>query len=389
MTSKKLRLLSYFGSFFAAFYVSIPAYINSSFLKNFLGEKGIGWFYALASFITIVLMVISPRLIRRFGNVPLLAWSVLLSLVVIVPLAFPLPTLVILIAFSLYIILGYLVRYLLDVYLEKISENKITGFIRGIYLTFYNFAWLISPFLAAYLVNTGNFRLVYGVAGLLLLPLFLISLFGLKENHRIKYKTKSLGQEIKRLWLGKNEKTRSIYSILLIDFLLNLFYSVMVVYMPIYLHDHIGLSWTDIGLAFTVMLVPFVLFELPLGKIADKWLGEKEMLIGGILIITLTTIACSFLKATDWLSWAIILFFTRTGAAVIEIMKETYLFKKISATDTGVISLSRISIPLSYIIGPIFVSLILLFLNFNYIFFVLGLIMLGSLHYALQIKDTK
>ena len=43
------------------------------------------------------------------------------------------------------------------------------------------------------------------------------------------------------------------------------------------------------------MLLPFVLFELPLGKVADKWLGEKEIMFGGVLITALATGACFFL----------------------------------------------------------------------------------------------
>jgi MFS family permease len=131
------------------------------------------------------------------------------------------------------------------------------------------------------------------------------------------------------------------------------------------------------------------LFELPLGKIADKWFGEKEILIGGTIIISLSTMACSFLLIPNWIFWAILLFITRTGAATVEIMKETYLFKKIDAVDTGIISLSRINVPFSYLVGPVFVSLVLLVLDFKYVFLLLGIIMLLGLKQAWKLKDTK
>ena len=210
-----------------------------------------------------------------------------------------------------------------------------------------------------------------------------------KENKNIKYDEASSWQELKYLWATKTQTAKNIYSILVIDFLLQFFYSIMVVYMPIYLLDHVGLSWANIGLIFTIMLLPFVLFELPLGKIADKWLGEKEILIGGIIIISLATITCSFLNTKSWLLWTIVLFLTRVGAATIEIMKETYLFKKISGVDTGIVALSRINVPFSYLVGPAFFSIALMFFDFRYIFILLGLIMLGGLKYAWAIKDTK
>ncbi len=396
MTNKKLRFYTYIGAVFMAAYTSLPGYINSSFLTTFIPEDYIGWLYALASIVTVALMVITPKLINRWGNRQVLLWLTVLSLVSIVPLAGPIfsytPNIYLtLTAFALYVILGYLTRYTLDVYLENISDDKGTGLIRGIYMTFYNLAWLVSPFAAAYLVTTSSYNLVYAVAGVILIPLLLITIFKLKEtgcDHCISLKS-SVWLSLKNIWKRRIPEADNIRRILIIDFLLNLFYALMVVYMPLYLHNHIGLSWGEIGLAFTVMLVPFVLFELPLGKVADKWLGEKEILISGIIIITISTAACAYLIAPDWILWAGLLFVTRTGASTIEIMKETYLFKKISGQDTGVVALSRINVPLSYLVGPVFVSLILMYCDFRYIFLGLSLTMLVGLKYAWELVDTK
>lgn len=396
MLNKKLRLYTYIGAVFMAAYSSLPAYVNSSFLSTYIPETKIGFLYAFTSTITIILIIFTPRMIGRWGNKKVLLCLSIFSLFSIIPLTFPIwgysPTIFsALSAFSLYIILGYLVRYVLDVYLENISDNKGTGLIRGVYMTFYNFAWLVSPFIAANLASTGNFGLVYGVAGVILIPLILIISFGLKETScpHCVVPGASVWKSLKNIWGKKIPEANNIRRILIIDFLLNFFYAVMVVYMPLYLHNHIGLAWSEIGLAFTIMLLPFVLFELPLGRIADKYLGEKEILIGGILIIVFSTIACSYLDTTNWIFWAVLLFITRVGASSIEIMKETYLFKKISGKDSGIVALSRISVPFSYLLGPIFVSLILMYFDFRYIFVGLGLVMLLGLKYAWDLVDTK
>jgi MFS family permease len=222
MNSKKLRIYTYVGAVFMAAYSSIPAYVNSSFLKNFANEEGIGWLYAIASLVTIGLMLVAPRLIGRFGNRKMLIFFTGLSLLSVIPLAFPTPKVIhSLLAFGIYMVLGYLTRYALDVYLEGISEDKGTGLIRGLYMTFYNFAWLISPLLAAYLVSQGNYNLVYGVAGLVLIPLLLVSILGLKESHKPKSGSPTVWAELNYLWTNKTQTARNIKNILIVPFIIN------------------------------------------------------------------------------------------------------------------------------------------------------------------------
>jgi len=47
-------------------------------------------------------------------------------------------------------------------------------------------------------------------------------------------------------------------------------------FTPLYLATEIGLPWTDIGVIIAVGLFAYVLFEYPIGFIADKWIGEKK-----------------------------------------------------------------------------------------------------------------
>ena len=83
------------------------------------------------------------------------------------------------------------------------------------------------------------------------------------------------------------------------------------------------------------------------------------------------------------------LFLTRIGAATLEIMKESYLFKNIDAGDVNVLLLSRSMPPLSYIIAPLLASLIMIFAPLQTIFTVLGIVMLLGLPIAFRLKDTR
>ncbi len=163
----------------------------------------------------------------------------------------------------------------------------------------------------------------------------------------------------------------------------------MTIYTPLYLTQKLGFSLEDTLLMFSVMLISFVVLQYPLGKISDKWLGEKEILTAGYFIIAIATGALSFITLNSFWVWAGMLFATRVGASTIEIMNETYFYKKVKPVDSDIMSFYRNAQPLAYIVGPVVASIFLIFLDFKYIFLALGIIMLTGVYYSLGIKDTK
>jgi MFS family permease len=122
--------------------------------------------------------------------------------------------------------------------------------------------------------------------------------------------------------------------------------------------------------------------------LADKYWGEKEVLVVGLTITGLSTLACAILTSQSWLVWAAILFLTRTGASAVEIMKETYLFKKIDGHNTAEIGLSRLNSPFSSLLGPLFGVVVLAVSDFHWLFGLLGALMLLNIWNALRLTDT-
>ena len=160
--------------------------------------------------------------------------------------------------------------------------------------------------------------------------------------------------------------------------------------MPLYLYRHIGFDWGTIGIIFAIMLLPFVLFELPLGRIADKKLGEKEILITGLCIIALSTASIPLIDTPHVLLWTALLFLTRTGASFVEIASESYFFKEVGPENSDIISFFRNTFPLSYIISPLLaISILLLVPSFKYLFTILGAVMLLGFFITLRLKDVK
>ena len=175
----------------------------------------------------------------------------------------------------------------------------------------------------------------------------------------------------------------------MISLLLQIFYSSAVVYVPLHLIQNLHMNWSDLGLIFSLMLLPFIILEIPAGIIADKYIGEKEMLFTGIIILILSTFLFFYIESASIIIWGTVLFISRIGAALIEAMKETYFFKIIDAEDVGYINIFRTTAPLGYIIGSIMAIATLFFLPLQYLFLCLSILMISGLFFTASIKDTK
>jgi MFS family permease len=152
-----------------------------------------------------------------------------------------------------------------------------------------------------------------------------------------------------------------------------------------------GIPWNKTGILFTAMLLPFIIFQYPAGVLADKRLGEKELLIFGFLVAGIATLVFAIHRVSfSFIQIAIVLFLTRVGASIIEIMCDTYFFKQITEKDSTLVSLYRSMMPFSYVIGPVLGSLYLLGGgSITGIFVILGVMMLTAVPYTLLLKDTK
>ncbi len=386
MKKNKLRPILYILSFFVALQAAIPAYINSSFIEqHLLSEKLTGLLYTIASILTIAGLLLIPVLLKKIGNFTTTLFISILSGITLLILTFSHNLHFVLSSFIIYLILSSIIFFNLDIFLEQQSDDKHTGNIRGIHLSIINVAWVISPLIASFLLTNGGYWKVYLTASLLSIPLvLLLVLGGTRKFKDPSYKTPPFLKTFKEIKRRKN-----VYKIFMVRFLLNFFYAWMVIYTPLYLYKYIGFSWQTIGVIFTIMLLPFILFELPLGNLADKKYGEKEILNIGIIIMAFSTILLSFLNTSTFWIWAIVLFMTRAGASAIEIASESYFFKHVDAKEAEIISFFRITSPLAYSLAPLAAFIILSFLSFNLIFIVLGIIILFGLKYGLTIKDTK
>lgn len=382
---KNFFAVVYIATFLAAFHAFLLVYINSSFLNQFVSEKYIGLLYIIGSLSSIVAMIIIPVILRLIGNYFTLTLLTIFEIFILFGITFAQKTLIVLPLFIAHLMISQIIFINIDIFFESFQKKEMnTGSKRGVILTIINLGLILSILTAGFILTNNDFWKIYLASAFIMFPFLVIILIKFRKFKDPVYNKLKTIDTIKKIRENKNIK-----NIFMTQFFLKFFYSLMVIYMPIYLHNYIGFSWSKISIIFTIMLLPFVLFEIPAGKISDKWLGEKEILLIGFIITALFTAIISFISIPSFLLWTIILFLTRIGASLIEISTESFFFKHVKGEDANIISFFRINGPLAYIAGPVIAIITLQFIAYQYIFFVLGIIMLIGIKYALSITDTK
>jgi len=368
-----------------SFHYFILLYINSSNLEQYWSQSAIGNLYTYGSIITIAIFIFSARIISRVH-----AYGIFIAFLALETCA----SIILSLSHTQYLSgVGFLILqasapllfFAIDIYLSQVTKgSKHTGNVRSILLTITSFTVVVSPLISVALIETYSFSSVYIVSLAFLLPVFFL---GQRYLHPIKIeKDKHLSMRKAILSFKDKPDLRYVY---IANLILKIFYAIMTIYLPIYLHKYIGFDWSQIGIILTIMLLPFLIFEIPFGIIADKWLGEKEIMVAGFVISGLSVWGIFLFPDKNIFVISLLLFMSRIGASGIETMTEAYFFKKMRSNQIDLISFFRTTNPLSFIIAPILVLPIIISFSEPVIFLELAIITLLGVIPALLIKDTK
>jgi MFS family permease len=386
MTSTKgiNRIIIYFVVFLFTLHFTPATYIESSFLEQFMSTEKVGLIFSLSAILTIITFFVITKLLRKFGNFKVFSVVILIEIISLFILASSLPPYILIIAYIFGFMLRTMAYFSLDIFLEALTQNKETGGIRGYYLTIINIAFFLGPILTSFILTDHQYYKIFIISAILEIPVLYLALKYLKNFEDPFYQKPNLIKNFRKI-----QKNTDIYSTIISDFLLKFFYAWMIVYTPIFLISVKGFSLSETTLMISIGLIPFLILQSFLGKIADKYVGEKEILTAGFLIMGLATMSFSFFDSSNFFLWSAILFVTRIGAAMVEAMTETHLFKRIDSTNINAIGIFRISRPIAYLVASVIGSILMLFIDFKYLFLILGVIMFYGVRFALAIEDTK
>ncbi|MCA9364262.1 MFS transporter [Candidatus Kaiserbacteria bacterium] len=389
----RTRYTTSFGALYTAFVLcgfhwAMVAYINSSVLEQYVSNTTIGLLYSLSALLTIGSFLYISKILSRVGNfrITLLLGSI--ELLLLAGLASSTGLFLVLSLFVLHQCVVPLILFNLDIYMEEMigGEEATTGTRRGLLLGLTSVAGALGPLVSGYLVDAagGSFTLAYSGSAVVMM-LFLFVLF--------RYFAHTGGTTLSEIaylrsvcvfWGRKN--LRNVFGA---HALLQLFFVWTVIYIPLYLTTQTAFTWEEIGLVLFVGLLAYVIFEYPIGFIADRWWGEKEMMLIGFVVLSVSVAGSAFLEGASLGAWMAIAFATRVGASLVETTTESYFFKQTGSADAQLISFFRITRPLSYLIGALLGSAALVYMSLNTLFLALGIVLFLGVAFAIQIKDTK
>jgi len=381
---KKTTLFFYLFIILFTLHITPVVYINSNYLSQFFDAQYIGLIYSIASMGTVLAIMSIRNQLKRFGNYHVFITVLCIEMTALIFLILSPGALFALLSFIVLFICHSIAFVNLDIFLEQHTPNENTGEVRGWFLLSMNLAFVIGPFLSSLLLVNENYSHVYIFVFLLLFPILYFAQKIFKGFEDSPYDKVYFWSAFKKI-----QSNQDVYSTLMADFILRFFYAWMIIYTPLYLSEKMGFSLSEVTLILSIALIPFLIVQSFIGKIADHTLGEKEMLSVGFIVMAFFTVCISFIQSSNISVWIALLFMTRVGASMVESMTETHLFKRINSSDLSIISLFRISRPIAYILGAIMGSFFLYIISFQMLFFVLGGIVLYGLRYSLVIRDTK
>jgi hypothetical protein len=378
----------YIASLTLMFHGYVVAYVNSSLLNKYLSTLATSTIYIIASALTVLIFLFISRVLHKVGNFKLTLAFVLIDLIAVLGISFADSMRIIAPLIITHLIVLSLIIFNIDVFMEEHIGNDegVTGTRRGLLLALVSAVSAIAPFISSELVSIadGSFKYAYLASALSLIPILFILLFYFRDFQDPEYTDLHALEAIASFWQKKD-----IRAVFIVHFVLQIFFMVMVVFTPIYLIKHIGLSWAEFGMVMFICQLAYVIMEYPIGIVADRLIGEKEMMAFGLMLLAISTAGISFVDVKGVFIWSLVMFVTRIGAAFVEVTTEVHFFKRTQSSDAQIISFFRITRPLSYIVGATVASLSLLYLPFNLLFIVIAFLMIPAMFITLDIEDTK
>ena len=381
------RVILFFANFFFSALSALALYILIPYLSTLMPVAYTGFVVAAGGLTAVIIFPFLPHLVARYGAQQLALTFAFVEMIALFILAAAPGALASILFIIVMVTLQPFLSYELDLLLEASSDGEgMTGRVRALFLTAWNMGSFVAPLLVgALLASSDAYGRVFIAAAAAMVPF--IVLLAARHLPSGKVATPAAMSDTLSCILHNRDLT----AVSIGHIILWCFYVWAPLYGTAYLHTVLGFSWTDLGWIFSIMLLPYVLLEYPAGWLADRFIGDKELMFAGFLIAGAALASLSMLTPSSSLILILcILVVSRSGAALIESMTEGHFFRRVTEQDVNSVSIFRGAWPLAYVIAPLIGSTILLVGNYQLLFVITGgIVALGGAIATFAIKDIR
>ncbi|RJS80598.1 MFS transporter [Methanophagales archaeon] len=338
-------ILLLFCSFIGAIITVHPLY-----LKQFVKQPAlVGLIATLSSLAGLAFSLPVGALSDRIGRKPMLIG--VFSLISVVLLAFFINT-------RLYVLIGLQIAFgalmvpvwiVGEAFIKDISPTRRRGEFRSFFGTFANAGMLIGSLIGGSLAMGFGIRQPYIFAAILLLvPLILV--FGLKEDEYSRSTNKNQAVKDFLPVLKEFLQQRELKILALCTLSLYFWYAAKWVFGPLFLLN-LGYSLFIIGIWLAVSVLPFLLFQIPVGILSDK-IGKSKIIYLGFFISTISLLPLGFESSISSLLATIFIVSIGTSFAepLIEVRVTDIVQKERYGAYSGIFEFTK---TLGLMLGPV------------------------------------
>lgn len=366
---------------------ALAGYILLPYLSTLMPVSYTGLVVTAGGLVAVLFFPFLPRLVAHYGAQQVALSLGLVEMIMLFMLAAGPNVVTSIMLIILIVALQPFIAYGLDLLLEAAGTTAgMTGRVRALFLTAWSTGSFVAPLLIGMLMNGANeYSFVFIAAAVALVPfvvLFAARRLPVGDNPELSPMQDSLACIL---------RNHDLAAVTFGHTILWMFYVWAPLYVPIYLHNVLGIPWSSLGWIFAIMLIPYILIEYPARWLADRFTEEKNLMFAGFLIAGGALASVSLITSeSSSLSILRILLISRCGAALIESMTEGHFFRRVSERDVNSVSIFRAAWPLSYVVAPLMGSAILFFGDYRLLFVLTGgFIAIGGSLSTLFIKDSR
>lgn len=380
---KKMKVI-FEVNFILIMAMATTAYIHSSYLSNLNTTIPAGILFAFGSITALIATFHSPFLFQKFGVKKSIILASALNTIGLLTMGISTNPGLSIFAFIVTIGSTALVVIGIDMVINHFTVTKEAGEVRGLNLALGNLGFLIGPLIAGILANKTNINTVYVFAAFLIVGMMIFFKYKFKKFELHPTHIKQVGlSDFFTLW--KKEKIKYAY---ITGFMVEYFFGIWAIFTSIYMHEVIGFNWAQIGLILALMHIPYIILEPIIGDIADRYNNEKKLMKIGLCITGLSFLWIALMKHDIVIIWIIVSMLTRVGASFGQVAHESFFFKQIKPSESGLVSMYRTMSPLALLIAPISGSIILLFTGHSNLFIFVSILLLASTLLANKLTHT-